>query len=133
MLSDFRNRLRQQAGKLASAEVVALPVEGADCTSVLMAWEASVPDVVYETRTKLSSMEAEWREKIYQQLLRPGGALYLKHAVNRRISHKTGYGKGQAGQDYAVAHHAEAAAAFPEGLGRKQHILVVIAHHHKIV
>ena len=70
MLSDFRNRLRQQASKLASAEVVALPVEGADCTSVLMAWEASVPDVVYETRTKLSSMEAEWREKIYQQLLK---------------------------------------------------------------
>jgi len=70
MLSDFRNRLRQQAVKLASAEVVALPVEGADCTSVLMAWEASVPDVVYETRTKLSSMEAEWREKIYQQLLK---------------------------------------------------------------
>ena len=70
MLSDFRNRLRQQAGKLASAEVVALPVEGADCTSVLMAWEASVPDVVYETRSKLSSMEAEWREKIYQQLLK---------------------------------------------------------------
>ena len=70
MLSDFRNLLRQQAGKQASAEVVALPVEGADCTSVLMAWEASVPDVVYETRTKLSSMEAEWREKIYQQLLK---------------------------------------------------------------
>lgn len=70
MLSDFRNRLRQQASKLASAEVVALPVEGADCASVLMAWEASVPDVVYETRTKLSSMEAEWREKIYQQLLK---------------------------------------------------------------
>lgn len=70
MLSDFRNRLRQQAGKLASAEVMAPPVEGADCTSVLMAWEAVVPDVVYETRTKLSSMEAEWREKIYQQLLK---------------------------------------------------------------
>ena len=70
MLSDFRNRLRQQAGKLASAEVVAPPVEGADCSNVLMAWEASVPDVVYETRTKLSSMEAEWREKIYQQLLK---------------------------------------------------------------
>ena len=70
MLSDFRNRLRQQAGKLASAEVVAPLVEGADCTSVLMAWEAVVPDVVYETRTKLSSMEAEWREKIYQQLLK---------------------------------------------------------------
>ena len=70
MLSDFRNRLRQQAGKLASADVVALPVEGADCATVLMAWEASVPDVVYETRTKLSTMEAEWREKIYQQLLK---------------------------------------------------------------
>ena len=47
-----------------------MPVEGADCSSVMMAWEASVPDVVYETRTKLSSMEAEWREKIYQQLLK---------------------------------------------------------------
>ena len=70
MLSDFRNRLRQQVGKLAPVEGLGVPVEGADCSSVMMAWEASVPDVVYETRTKLSSMEAEWREKIYQQLLK---------------------------------------------------------------
>ena len=70
MLSDFRNCLRQQVGKLAPVEGLGVPVEGADCSSVMMAWEASVPDVVYETRTKLSSMEAEWREKIYQQLLK---------------------------------------------------------------
>lgn len=70
MLSDFRNRLRQQVGKLAPVEGLGVPGEGADCSSVMMAWEASVPDVVYETRTKLSSMEAEWREKIYQQLLK---------------------------------------------------------------
>ena len=70
MLSDFRNRLRQQAAKPAPVDGVAMPVEDADCATVLMAWEASVPDVVYETRTKLSPMEAEWREKIYQQLLK---------------------------------------------------------------
>ena len=70
MLSDFRNRLRQQAGQPAPADALVIPIEGADCSSVMMAWEASAPDVVYETRTKLSSMEAEWREKIYQQLLK---------------------------------------------------------------
>lgn len=70
MLSDFRNRLRQQSSKPASADGPAAAISSEDCVSVLMAWEASVPDVLYETRTKLSSMETEWREKIYQQLLK---------------------------------------------------------------
>jgi len=51
MLSDFRNRLRQQAGQPAPADALVIPIEGADCSSVMMAWEASAPDVVYETRT----------------------------------------------------------------------------------
>ncbi|MGZ0787304.1 CpaF family protein [Pseudomonas saponiphila] len=70
MLSDFRNRLRQQSSKPAPADGSAAAISSEDCVSVLMAWEASVPDVLYETRTKLSSMETEWREKIYQQLLK---------------------------------------------------------------
>ncbi|AZC32963.1 CpaF family protein [Pseudomonas chlororaphis] len=70
MLSDFRNRLRQQPGKQASAETQDASLDGKECASVLMAWEASVPDLLYETRTKLGPMEAEWREKIYQQLLK---------------------------------------------------------------
>ncbi|QQZ40793.1 CpaF family protein [Pseudomonas sp. SK3(2021)] len=70
MLSDFRNRLRQQPGKQAPAETQQAPLDGKECASVLMAWEASVPDLLYETRTKLGTMEAEWREKIYQQLLK---------------------------------------------------------------
>ncbi|WP_162095946.1 CpaF family protein [Pseudomonas chlororaphis] len=70
MLSDFRNRLRQQPGKQAPAEAQDASLDSKECASVLMAWEASVPDLLYETRTKLGSMEAEWREKIYQQLLK---------------------------------------------------------------
>ncbi|APC15221.1 pilus assembly protein CpaF [Pseudomonas frederiksbergensis] len=70
MLSDFRNRLRQQSDKNAPADLSEVPVSSADGASVPMAWEASVPDVLYETRTKLNPVEIEWREKIYQQLLK---------------------------------------------------------------
>ena len=70
MLSDFRNRLRQQSDKNAPADLSEVPVSSEDGASVPMAWEASVPDVLYETRTKLNSVEIEWREKIYQQLLK---------------------------------------------------------------
>ncbi|MGC5701432.1 CpaF family protein [Pseudomonas sp. NFXW11] len=69
MLSDFRNRLRQQSGKPVPATEQE-PASTEECVNVLMAWEASVPDVLYETRTKLSPMDTEWREKIYQQLLK---------------------------------------------------------------
>jgi pilus assembly protein CpaF len=70
MLSDFRNRLRQQPGKQAPAEKQDASGAGEECANVLMAWEASVPDLLYETKTKLGSMEVEWRERIYQQLLK---------------------------------------------------------------
>lgn len=70
MLSEFRNRLRQQSGKNVPADGQEAPVNGEECVSELMAWEASVPDVLYETKTKLNPMEIEWREKTYQQLLK---------------------------------------------------------------
>ena len=70
MLSDFRNRLRQQPGKQAPAEKQDASGAGEECANVLMAWEASVPDLLYETKTKLGSMEVEWRERISQQLLK---------------------------------------------------------------
>ncbi|MCB2256246.1 CpaF family protein [Pseudomonas chlororaphis] len=70
MLSDFRNRLRQHPGKQAPAEKPQASLDGEACASALMAWEAAVPDLIYETKTKLGPMESEWREKIYQQLLK---------------------------------------------------------------
>ncbi|AKA22981.1 CpaF family protein [Pseudomonas chlororaphis] len=70
MLSDFRNRLRQHPGKQGPAEKPQAPLDGEACASALMAWEAAVPDLIYETKTKLGPMESEWREKIYQQLLK---------------------------------------------------------------
>lgn len=68
MLSEFRNRLRQPSARKASASVPDTDAEGAE--SPLMAWEVSAPDTPYETRTQLNPVEAEWREKIYQQLLK---------------------------------------------------------------
>ncbi|MCO7614551.1 CpaF family protein [Pseudomonas chlororaphis] len=70
MFSDFRNRLRQQSGEAAPTVGAVASVSGEDYANELMAWEASAPDVLYETRTKLNAMETEWREKIYQQLLK---------------------------------------------------------------
>ncbi len=70
MLSDFRNRLRQQASKQAPADKPAAPGNGQDCTQVLMAWETTAPEVIYETRSKLNPVESEWKEKTYQQLLK---------------------------------------------------------------
>jgi pilus assembly protein CpaF len=35
-----------------------------------MAWERAIPDVLYETKSQVTPVEAEWREKIYQQLLK---------------------------------------------------------------
>lgn len=35
-----------------------------------LAWETSVPSELYETRTNLSPVESEWRERVYQQLLK---------------------------------------------------------------
>ncbi|TPG88710.1 CpaF family protein [Pseudomonas caspiana] len=67
MISDFRNRLRKQSGKPAAAQPGDdLP----DPAEEIMAWERAAPDVLYETRSQVTPVEAEWREKIYQQLLK---------------------------------------------------------------
>ncbi|MDM8349827.1 CpaF family protein [Pseudomonas sp. sp1636] len=70
MLSEFRNRLRQQPAKNPPTAPQAAQAKGEDGADAPMAWESSAPDAVYETRSRLSPMETEWREKIYQQLLK---------------------------------------------------------------
>ena len=67
MISDFRNRLRKQSGKPAAAQ---LGDDLLDPVEEIMAWERTAPDVLYETRSQVTPVEAEWREKIYQQLLK---------------------------------------------------------------
>ncbi len=70
MLSDFRNRLRKQA---VTAETSTPSKQGAgakDPAEALMAWEHSAPDILFETKSQVTSVEAEWREKTYQQLLK---------------------------------------------------------------
>jgi pilus assembly protein CpaF len=67
MISDFRNRLRKQSGKPAAA---LLADDLLDPAEEIMAWERAAPDVLYETRSQVTLVEAEWREKIYQQLLK---------------------------------------------------------------
>ena len=69
MLSELRNRLRQQPLKAEAASAVATPEQGAAAQEV-MAWEHSTPAELYATKSHLSSVESEWREKIYQQLLK---------------------------------------------------------------
>lgn len=67
MISDFRNRLRKQSGKPAAAQ----PGDDLlDPAEEIMAWERTTPDILYETRSQVTPVEAEWREKIYQQLLK---------------------------------------------------------------
>lgn len=65
MLSEFRNRLRLQPAQAASKAPAAEVAE-----PHVMAWEVSTPSEVYETRTQLNPVECEWREKVYQQLLK---------------------------------------------------------------
>lgn len=66
MLSGFRNRLRQQ-----SAHVAEMAQQTGDAPAAEgLAWETSVPSELYETRTNLSPVESEWRERVYQQLLK---------------------------------------------------------------
>lgn len=66
MLSGFRNRLRQQ-----SAHVAEMAQQAGDTPAAEgLAWETSAPSELYETRTNLSSVESEWRERVYQQLLK---------------------------------------------------------------
>ncbi|MDP3978193.1 MAG: CpaF family protein [Pseudomonas sp.] len=69
MLSEFRNRLRQQPIKAVAPAPAEPTGEGAPGQE-MMAWEHITPDELYETKTHLSPVETEWREKIYQQLLK---------------------------------------------------------------
>ncbi len=69
MLSEFRNRLRQQPIKAVETTPAEPTGEGAPDKD-MMAWEHSAPAELYETKTHLSPVETEWREKIYQQLLK---------------------------------------------------------------
>ncbi|QXI31306.1 CpaF family protein [Pseudomonas vanderleydeniana] len=70
MISEFRNRLRKQPGKPLAALAVQQGDEPQAPAAQLMAWEQSAPDVPYETKSQVTAVEAEWREKIYQQLLK---------------------------------------------------------------
>lgn len=65
MLSDFRNRLRQQPAKAKDGTPLGEPAEPST-----LSWEICAPSEVFETRTQLNQVEGEWREKIYQQLLK---------------------------------------------------------------
>ncbi|WP_137817306.1 CpaF family protein [Pseudomonas sp. 2FG] len=69
MLSEFRNRLRQQSAKPDAAAPSEQNANGAPAEAML-AWEHSEPETLYETKTHLTPVETEWREKIYQQLLK---------------------------------------------------------------
>ena len=70
MISDFRNRLRKQSGKPASSSANQPGDDLPDPAEEIMAWERATPDVLYETKSQVTPVEAEWREKIYQQLLK---------------------------------------------------------------
>ncbi|PBJ26443.1 putative conjugal transfer protein [Pseudomonas sp. ACN8] len=70
MISDFRNRLRKQSGKPASSQANQPGDDLPDPAEEIMAWERAIPDVLYETKSQVTPVEAEWREKIYQQLLK---------------------------------------------------------------
>ncbi|CAI8851325.1 MULTISPECIES: CpaF family protein [unclassified Pseudomonas] len=70
MISDFRNRLRKQSGKPASSLANQPGDDQPDPAEEIMEWERATPDVLYETRSQVTPVEAEWREKIYQQLLK---------------------------------------------------------------
>ncbi|WP_223456149.1 CpaF family protein [Pseudomonas sp. GL-RE-19] len=70
MISDFRNRLRKQSAKPASSPAGQPGDDLLDPAEEVMAWERATPDVLYETKSQVTPVEAEWREKIYQQLLK---------------------------------------------------------------
>uniref|UniRef100_UPI00262C1913 CpaF family protein n=1 Tax=Pseudomonas sp. TaxID=306 RepID=UPI00262C1913 len=69
MLSEFRNRLRQQPIKAVATPPVESKTQ-AEPGKAMMAWEHITPAELYETKSHLNPVETEWREKIYQQLLK---------------------------------------------------------------
>ena len=67
MLNELRNRLRQQPQKGAAT---AATTEVACQEHEQLAWEEAAPLENYSTRTQLNPLEAEWRTKVYDQLLK---------------------------------------------------------------
>ncbi|MCQ4347559.1 CpaF family protein [Pseudomonas stutzeri] len=68
MLNELRNRLRQAPSKGATAP--AASGEAGSVEGPHLAWEEVAPVENYSTRTQLNPLEAEWRERIYTQLLK---------------------------------------------------------------
>ena len=68
MFSEFRNRLRQ-SGRVELQESAETGLNGT-ASDDMLAWEHVAVETLYETKTQLTQVEAEWREKIYQQLLK---------------------------------------------------------------
>lgn len=66
MLSEFRSRLQRAR---PTTEAAATPPEALVAT-LGMPWEAEAPGDRYETRSQLGGLECEWRERIYQLLLK---------------------------------------------------------------
>jgi pilus assembly protein CpaF len=69
MLSELRNRLRQQPTNTPASPAATAQEQG-ETAQEQMAWEHSTPAELYATKSHLSAVESEWREKIYQQLLK---------------------------------------------------------------
>jgi len=67
MLSELRNRL--QAGKRPATRQPDTGPAPERAESV-MAWEMPAVERLYETRSQLSPVDADWRERTYQQLLK---------------------------------------------------------------
>ncbi len=69
MFGELRNRLRQGAQPVQPA---AASPSTADLvrTREAMSWEAVAPTETYTTRTQLNAIESEWRERVYEQMLK---------------------------------------------------------------
>ena len=68
MLNELRNRLRQSPQK--SPATPPAGAESAHAEAEQLAWEEVTPTEIYHTRTQLNPLEVEWREKVYEQLLK---------------------------------------------------------------
>ncbi len=66
MLNELRNRLRQSPSGTPAATTATPEAQG----HARLAWEDAVEPESYSTRTQLNPLEAEWREKVYAQLLK---------------------------------------------------------------
>lgn len=69
MLEELRNRLRQQASRSA-AQPPASSEPAVPAHREQLAWERLAPLETYSTRSQLNPLESEWRERIYEQLLK---------------------------------------------------------------